>query len=113
MRTPIIAILLVAAFVQLAAVGPLPKPAAPSAPAAAARFEAEPDADLQLGIARVIVALGDRRVLPRLEHWLHSPDRHARGNAAQAAVMFCARGECFEPTMPTQHGYLCDDGLVG
>ncbi len=36
----------------------------------------------QLDIAGRLVRLGDRSVLPRLEHWLTDEDRHVRGNAA-------------------------------
>jgi len=46
------------------------------------RFDAEPVFWRQLEIAQQIVSLGDKSVLPRLEHWLRYADRHARGNAA-------------------------------
>ena len=36
----------------------------------------------QFDVAKKIVALGDRRVLPDLEPWLTNEDRHRRGNAA-------------------------------
>jgi hypothetical protein len=90
MRTSIIAVLLVAAFAPLAAATPLRNPAARSASQEVAQFETERDADLELSVAREIVALSDRRVLPRLEHWLRAADRHARGNAA---LIFAGLGD--------------------
>ncbi len=36
----------------------------------------------QFDVAKAIVALGDRQVLPKLEPWLRNEDRHLRGNAA-------------------------------
>jgi HEAT repeat protein len=45
---------------------------------------------LQAEIGERIIALDDRRVLPQLEGWLSSEDRHVRGNAA---FIFAALGD--------------------
>src|SRR5215467_8350008 len=65
-------------------------PARPSATDLVARFDAEPLFWQQLEIAKQLVALGDRQVLPQLEHWLGLADRHARGNAA---LVFAGLGD--------------------
>jgi hypothetical protein len=51
-----------------------------------AEFQNAPYFFEQFKVAKRIVALGDRRVLPPLEPWLTAEDRQGRGNAAISAL---------------------------
>jgi HEAT repeat protein len=55
-----------------------------------AQFDSEPAFWRQAEIAQRIVALGDSRILARLEHRLSDEDRHVRGNAA---LIFAGLGD--------------------
>jgi HEAT repeat protein len=72
------AIGLVALAVVNSALGELPAPLQEPL----RRFQTEQVFYKQLEVAKDIVALRDKRVLPALEGWLNHEDRHIRGNVA-------------------------------